>query len=198
MKKYFTKYLPVEGEIKEPCFVQDDNIFSDNKIVELVKVDTSIKDHHFALDIRNGTYSHEGMKKLKKVKLFLCSRDIQVGDEYYKYGKDKTLFGVYSEPTPDCFKVIGEISPDALIYVKEGDIFIENYIELVGLTYYSSNSSGLNTREIQKIAERKGKQVLKVEYIDAGRDEHSSTVDTIIYWTQPDYVKIKGPCGHFH
>jgi hypothetical protein len=77
-------------------------------------------------------------------KPYLCSRDIGIGDKFYrKYtkavgytpemeciGMDTTGTVLYSEGINDdiynpkdlCFKIIGEISPDA-VWVKEGDEF---------------------------------------------------------------------------
>ncbi len=57
LKLYFTKYLPVKGEIK---------------------------DGELGLSINNAIYTHQehlGSNYGKPVRLFLCSRDIQVGDE---------------------------------------------------------------------------------------------------------------------
>ena len=73
MKKYFTKYLPVEGEI------QQDNFFltPDGRI-------SQCKDVLESLPQTIVNYNGESWKEdeLKRVKLFLCSRDIQVGDKY--------------------------------------------------------------------------------------------------------------------
>lgn len=97
MKTYFAKYLPVD-------FIQDT---PDEPTV--------------------------------KTKLFLCSRDIEVGDKWFHINGE----GVTSEEQicteirgivlysdnmfapldSNVYKVIGEISPDALSYVKERDEF---------------------------------------------------------------------------
>jgi hypothetical protein len=94
MKKYFAKYLPVEGEIK-------------------------------------------------KVKLFLCSRNIEVGDKYYYNGTETDICDseIRLEQIKEQeekhgqkrFKVIGEISPEA-IWVKEGDEF--NEVDVRGRLIY--------------------------------------------------------------
>lgn len=113
MKNYFTKYLPVEGEIK----AGDKHICLDNGLV---------------CDTRADMVYFVNNENHKKVKLFLCSRDIQVGDivktRYYEGLKD---FHCGNEGARQAainngsFKIIGEISPDALRYVKEGDEFDE-------------------------------------------------------------------------
>lgn len=115
--KYFAKYLPVEGEIKEG----DKALKSNGKIVYV-----------------NKAAAKHLTKDWKKAKLFLCSRDIQVDDEVTD-GLTKWITRVALTGTPDCtdtggYKVIGEISRDALSYVKEGDEFdepeVQKYITL--------------------------------------------------------------------
>jgi len=131
-KPYFAKHLPVEEEIKEG------------------DITTNCHGDFFKAD--NGTVYFLS-KELKKYKLFLCSRDIQVGDtlkecmpdgKEYKVHHFETVLpcGVFvMEPWPsdnevwihatDAFKVVGEISPEAT-WVKEGDQFEENEICKVG------------------------------------------------------------------
>lgn len=131
MKLYFTKYLPVEGEIK-----MRDWYF--NKYKELCLYQASLP----ACDYIGAQLA----------KLFLCSRDIGIGDKFYrKYtkavghtpemeciGMDTTGTVLYSEGINDdiynpkdlCFKIIGEISPGA-IWVKEGDEFDFHQIDAV-------------------------------------------------------------------
>jgi hypothetical protein len=120
MKPYFAKYLPVEGEIKEGDLITGGNC------IFVVPYDSS------QYKIRSSD---------KKVKLFLCSRDIQVGDkvtgENGTVGKVSQTFGEDKVVSFNCdwegdkpnnaFKVIGEISPNAK-WVKEGDEFDEDQI----------------------------------------------------------------------
>lgn len=124
MKKYFVKYLPVEGEINDGDYW-----------------------------IRNGIVSNEivahGICDCKRVKLFLCSRDIQVGDECYhtkylnlgkwalKEGGIQDCVDWHGENVDEShlFKVLGEISPEA-IWVKEGDEFEEDDIQQATKLYY--------------------------------------------------------------
>lgn len=112
--KYFTKYLPVEGEIKKgdkfKCAKgENDRILVNEGIVP-------IKDTiHY-----------------QKVKLFLCSRDIQVGDEFFDNKGNKYVYQTedfeesYFE-SDLAYKVIGEVSPDAT-WVKEGMEFNDDQI----------------------------------------------------------------------
>lgn len=158
-KPYFAKYLSVEEEIKE----QDLASYKDN----IVRVDEFTHDDTvaiFNLDGSENQYNEvkeDVFKELaKKVKLFLCSRDIQVGDEldcvytlpdggdFHKKGevvlngngidniaytiKTKDAFypsgfGKEFIPKEYAYKVIGEISPEA-IFVKENDEFAEEQI----------------------------------------------------------------------
>lgn len=125
MRKYFTKYLPVEGE------VQEGGKFLHTKTG---LIETAIHVH--------GPHTHPH----KPVKLFLCSRDIQVGDKYFNtdynlyrtalkfaatspdlvYFDESTVFD-YRE---DCIKVVGEVSPDA-VWVTEGMEFDETDLALM-------------------------------------------------------------------
>jgi hypothetical protein len=125
-KLYFTKYLPVEGEIKEgdayqingQTFTLSGGHFNNPPNRLILKKYPEVKTH--------GEWIN---KVAEKVKLFLCSKDIQIGDKpYNKAGKE------LEHPVSDidldilkeleAFKVIGEISPEAS-WVKEGDEFDE-------------------------------------------------------------------------
>ncbi|MFA9239427.1 MAG: hypothetical protein ACEQSQ_05995 [Candidatus Paceibacteria bacterium] len=101
MKPYFAKRLPIEGEIKKDDWFQ--------------RPDGVIKQAH---------KDFEPIKGLTKVKLFLCSRDIQVGDRY----KSPRFAGANefidceryaSEPMEGSFKVIGEILTPGIIENQE-------------------------------------------------------------------------------
>ena len=113
MKKYFAKYLPVEGEIKEGDMYIT---YPDFKIVR---------------QCEDASYS---FTKCKKVKLFLCDKDIQVGDKIRLFSNlneeiivpKSFMLREKGERVIDArissFKVIGEVSPKAT-WVKEGDKF---------------------------------------------------------------------------
>ena len=123
-KIFFAKYLPIEGEIKK-----DDNALnpSNKKVVR----------------VNAACLKNLVTPEWKKVKLFLCSRDISIGDKVrrpsgfserpdleftvnsigerdgkklYKEGDENYHTKGTEENT---YKVIGEISPDA-IWVTEG------------------------------------------------------------------------------
>ncbi len=174
--KYFSKYLPVEGEINEG------DKFLDH-------TDNLIKDAHIPEFYNNPHVPY--FDGYKKVKLFLCSRDIQKTDkEIYVHkpdGSESTkveLIDIISdkentavmfkwgEQTPgtliqNTFKVIGEISPEAT-WAKEGNEF--------------------NECEIKKIALINQYNLLdNPDWID-GRHEQGYKM----------LILLKGSCGHFH
>lgn len=178
MSKYFAKYLPVEGEIKEG----DQFIDEYNHIYRCTKV------------TNGGTYGSGYSRSInlrlsKKVKLFLCSRDIQVGDEFIttdaltKPLDTKSICtGINNDLEildKDCEdrgwnilrvgKVIGEISPDAT-WVKEGDEFEEDGWGLRMRAGLKSGSIEVDKKHLNRFREK-----------------------GIV-----SYCSIKGPCGHFH
>lgn len=116
MKKYFTKYLPVEGEIREGDFYLNSVGGISQAKCEL---DTPLAN-----------------KYNKKVKLFLCSRDIQAGDKiWHEFSNTFVEIGqeyidtMTEEKQKISFKVIGEISHNA-VWVKEGDEFDEDEVNI--------------------------------------------------------------------
>lgn len=131
MKKYFSKYLPIDGEIKE-----GDMFFFEGSTLPIQKNEFREKQYPLSCD----------KDPKQKVKLFLCSKDIQLGDTYYHdeycpYPKGEVadsntkvmnahmmIANEGENYTGDeSFKVIGEISPEAT-WVKEGDTFDEGEI----------------------------------------------------------------------
>lgn len=153
--KYFTKYLPVPGEIKE----------GDTFVCA-----TPHGDKYTASSIKNGYVYTSPLSFRFRVrdcivlKQFLCSKDIQIGDKLKECLEDnveRTVdhfetvlpMGIYVFTDSEfvhiaqAFKVIGEVSP-AAIWVKEGMEFEEDDIEQGGgwilywnkhLTYWSKS-----------------------------------------------------------
>lgn len=175
MSKYFVKYLPVEGDVKEgDWFIA--LAIGTPKLRETGAYPKWSEPIKHTGTPTNKLVELMGENRKKKVKLFLCSRDIQVGDKVtvlqfngdpnwkaifvsseegnhtLKFLDEDRNFGCASD---GYFKVIGEISPEAT-WVKEGDEFEEDEIAgLVALSAYDFDSN-------------------KLGYM------------------------IKGPCGHFH
>lgn len=126
-KTYFAKYLPVEGEMKEggKYITNCGNVYNADK--------ESIEAH-------KELEKSQGKKVIndyfKPVKLFLCSRDIQVGDKVVQ-DKEKPFnpdsLAVIDKEHLEMhkmyghFKVIGEVSPDA-IWVTENMEFGEESV----------------------------------------------------------------------
>lgn len=134
--KYFTKYLPVEGDINH-----DDFYFS-------------YKDGLRYKWLRTQTRK-EGDKLAK---LFLCSRDIQVGDEIISSNGFKKKMESTDEidrymtllSSQEVGKVIGKVSENA-IWVKEGVEFEKDDLFLNGLGQNWNNSTPLQQKHIVKI-----------------------------------------------
>lgn len=156
MKTYFAKYLPVEGEIKQGVKA----VFSPTG----GKLSTDKPLPEWVIKSSNE-------KGFKLGKLFLCSRDIQVGDEIiYEITNAKFKWDGNTPQRPEDFKVIGEISPEAT-WVKEGDEFEEEQLK-----FWKNLSSGLN---------HQGGFVVNPKIRPDWQE-----------WVTD--VQIKGPCGHFH
>lgn len=157
-EKYFAKYLPVEGEIKEG----DKTFYKGSNVAFPV--------------ILNGYTTIEYFNKgdHKKVKFFLCSRDIQVGDNvvidggaFLNIEQDDIAFA----KSNNGYRIIGEISPEAT-WVKEGDKFSEAEVHLYRPLEFSHYEKYFDT-ESQQEEERPVYKNITAAH-------------------------IKGPCGHFH
>lgn len=137
MKQYFVKLIPVKGKIKKGDLIICSNSPGTN---------VTHKDWQMA----------QGHSCCKKAKLFLCSRDIQVGDKnvYDRFLQKENLTAIKIDPfriVPKymilrdsngntysqensirgfLFKAVGEISSDAT-WIKEGDEFDEDEVKPV-------------------------------------------------------------------
>lgn len=139
-KKYFTKYIPVEGEIE--------------------------KNEPF--DPIVGIYG-------KKMKLFLCSRDIQVGDK------------VILEDHPDFGeKIILAINEGVVDLSNGGKTHNHNLIKIIGEISSEATwvTDGLEFDESQ----------IKMGYLNSYGEFHENHFEE----GKSIMVQIKGPCGHFH
>jgi hypothetical protein len=130
-KPYFAEYIPVKGEIKE-----GDTFWN-----------PSTSEYLFASK-EMLSWNYPTPNTWKKVKLFLCSRDIQVGDKVfgtiltgdnvyvsneqqgYSLHEDIHRISLEEAEMMDAYKVIGEISSDALSFVKKGMEFDEDQLKL--------------------------------------------------------------------
>jgi hypothetical protein len=173
LMKYFAKYLPVEGEIKDMM------IHPKNHLEPM-----SVK----GLPAPPIAYSKNGWIP---VKLFLCSRDIQVDD------KLTNIDGVSTETVMtegdkyllfdgNNFKVIGEISPDAT-WVKEGDEFDKSELGMKIFYIYGKCGSGSHLGWLDNPQSLIGTNI----FVNNPSDGEITKIEHII-------ISIKGPCGHFH
>jgi hypothetical protein len=188
MKKYIVKYIPVDDEIKS----------GDKYLHKNGHVQTTSKN----LPLTTLKYINENCKK---VELFLCSRDIQVGDEIvpilnwetplvcdpikvYKEG-DKGPIGepyqIWNERLGFSYmKILGRLSPHAT-WVKENDEIDEimyecMHVDAFGESYwYDLTEQEFTTRDMKSYPTNK--------YRLTNNRGH---------WLM--YIKVKGPCGHYH
>lgn len=167
MKKYFTKWLPVEGEIEE-----GDKFSADGRIYTFFGFDgtkssvNTVESGYIYHSANNS--AQEWLSKRKKVKLFLCSSDIQVGStirfegdialvELSHYCESEYHLSRLKNSEATFFSVIGEISPEAT-WITEGMELTEDQIKI-----------------ISRINPENGEEMFE--------------------W---DVVQVKGPCGFFH
>jgi hypothetical protein len=121
IKPYFVKHLPVEGEVKHGdlfFFTKEQGERQPDIAGKVGKAnfDGYAVDKYYYLDN-------------KKAKLFLCSRDIQVGDKVLDEEFCEWTVVESDLKNPDVLtKVMGEISSEAK-WVKEGDEFDESQIQ---------------------------------------------------------------------
>lgn len=174
MKKYFVEWLPTIDTIK----VGDRVIHPSYNDGNPIKVTT---------DTEADVLSDGG----QNTKLFLCSKDINVGDKVIEpctYDGTMREYTVVKTPekfrrdvpagiNPEVnsgnpislnqftFKLIGQISPNAT-WVKAGDEFEKSEVQY-------------NIRK-------------ELNNFESGMDWTHCEYDVIIFF------KIKGPCGHFH
>jgi hypothetical protein len=161
-KIYFAKYLPVGGGVKEGSVVFWENPSDNGEYSGYYKVHSGSQ--NTLLYLKNDKYETMPIlpEECKEVKLFLCSRDIQVGGTYIDMSKmgryipytendefktmginpydvcDSESLRIYLKDKPHCFEVIGEISPEAT-WVKEGMEFDENEIDIYDVSHLPIN-----------------------------------------------------------
>ena len=126
MKKYFVKYLPVEGEIKEHATVFKD--FEIGTVVHLYPNKDAYEIEFFEKGMSKETATYPA-SRVKLAKLFLCSRDksdrrIDMDtQQWQELSRDEREEYLYK------YTPIGEISPDA-VWVTEGMEFEESEVEV--------------------------------------------------------------------
>ena len=205
MKKYSAQYVPVPGEIK----------YGDKYINKVFKLTDYYKDGKgkyetcgdYLVETRKphqtGTRTFSGRDEYKsKVQLFLCSRDIQVGDKVLD--EDYCEWIVVESDLKNLnplTKVIGQISPQAT-WVKAGDEFDEDEVRLMKAikVKYSTRAHGGEDTIILGSEDSYSEDELQesLEYWcerpnQFGIQSAKGVGDIFI-----NHIEIKGPCGHFH
>jgi hypothetical protein len=146
MKEYFTIYLPVKEEIKEfeRAHVKEEIDIVDEEGRYRVTVTTSDhlsflfkdkKGYHFCIKKLHGSGSSGILLQVDdfvKVELFVCSRNIEIGDEYtsleWELGGKVKLVRTGDKPSDGMFKIMGKVSEGALFFVKEKQEFDESQL----------------------------------------------------------------------
>jgi hypothetical protein len=136
MSNHFAKYLPVEGEIKEGDMMFIKFPHPQGQIRKCWYI-YKHEEHEEQLMIDDPKDPNRGRgflkrNEVKKAKLFLCSRDIQIGDlvfashEEYAGNVIDELDLIKWRDHYHAYKMVGEIlTPD----IKEGQEFTEKEVE---------------------------------------------------------------------
>lgn len=207
MKRYFTKYIPVEGEVKEGdiCYFTQFKEFGTAKMIsgELCFVS-------FPQEGKGSLTSpiSRNLDDKRPYKLFLCSRDIQVGDDIQHTSGEN---GVCDEIIGDAlhfsgdieghyssinqwFKVIGEISSDA-VWVSEGIEFDEDEIQPTTHIYGWEDEEGVEN-QFKKFIE-KDKRYISHNVLN--RDKYKDAPPEIDFSVKMQPYQIKCPtCKTYH
>ena len=209
MKKYFAKYIILDGEeIKK-----GDKYYSE--------CGASDREVHIAKeDNPKGDYL--------KVELSLCSRDIKLGDTIH-ISTSKSKTGVVESCKPDdesgliisylvdgcfygadlCYKILGKISRHAL-WVKEGDEFDDSEIDqkvetkMMEERWWIQERDGDEDEPLKEITleelleeDLKDNPYLESYKIVARYSWKDAEDEAEVVFRYKEYL-IKGPCGHFH
>ncbi len=127
-KLYFTRYLPFEKNGDENCIWQ---WYNNVKNTGWENISHSDMDAIIA-------HGLQPAPQFRKLKLFLCSTDVQIGNElYYPNGMGPEIMDDTEKHKAwieqhGLFKIIGEISREAT-WVKEGDEFDKEELALNGI-----------------------------------------------------------------
>jgi hypothetical protein len=158
-KPYFAKFIPIDGQVKEGDMYQllSVGLRGMEGYPKWGNPKKFVGDNHDKLS-RLTPPGH-----IRKVKLFLCSRDIQVGDNV----KERLTTGewmdwhVYNENDLDYdnqIKILGEISPNAT-WVGEDRMFTAEEVRFVHRSKVTGEPLTMNPLwEIDSVADRMRKE----------------------------------------
>lgn len=196
MKTYFAKYLPVEGELNIGDLIPFDNC-QPQKIYRMTE-------DKIWVDDGNGfpsEYNEYNRKEMKKAQLFLCSRDIQIGDK---------VDNIHS-PTPGA--ICTEVYSNE--YKKESETDWDGIISWVDPTFSDDPEDNKFAAYSQfkhwfKVI---GPISSEAKWVKGGDEFDESEIkkyallppNQLTPWIEENerlgyttVTKIKGPCGHFH
>ncbi len=153
-KSFFTKWLVVEGEVKEgDIALKPEFYWRDNQEQDVYEPPY--------YEICGPKDFERDYVDYKLAKLFVCSRDIKEGDklQIQQYNGDDNWYATFEKEdyeghysckfidvhnnmsfgvmAKDAIKVVGEVSKDALTFVNEGQEFTEE--ELEPYLYYNKH-----------------------------------------------------------
>lgn len=187
--KYFAKWIPVEGEIEKGDYFQIEK--------DSVGMVTSIEGNKFSAVGITGFFAtkksstNHVVNLRQKMVLFLCTRDIKVGEDFVHIERGEGVFTVADEldlqvmegwkNMKKVYKVIGLISSEAK-WIREGDEFDEERIQI---TCNKTLTEWLWMMPPTNYSPCESAEIIKKKY-----EEWTKTAEKVIL--------IKGPCGHFH
>lgn len=196
MKKYFCKFLPVEGD--------SDFVQCWGKAICKRSPSNSALYHLIDNPEGEGPVTDWEVKTIpdgfKHVKLFLCSRDLKIGDK---------IDCSYSLEDGASFRKIGEVIPDEYPNVAFTLKTVDNFYESgFGKEFipkeYAFKVIGEISPEAIWVTENMefSEEDLQVVYKDWRYSQRGSYIPFVVplpthhhpWWR----VAIKGPCGHFH
>jgi len=208
MKEYFIKYLPVPGEI-----IEGDKVLYKKKHICEVRNSQQGK----GLLIIAPKYSYPYLKNEPKVTPFVCSKNIQIGDDLTLFDlNDSKIIVIYklitvyegSEGIESGF--IGKVIFSNYEYVSIGsEGIIENstlnksYFKVIGPlssnAYWAKEGSEFDENQIahKYYIDNDGNfiYVAPKDYLERYKDDYK---DKLPRWYGKDEICIKASCGYFH
>lgn len=196
-KSYFTKYLPVKGEIKEGSWYIDPNGKAKQALNLHEKIPDWVKKRVKGINSKDDILN----KSCKLAKLFLCSKDVKIGDRVYANNG-----AAYKNYELEEFILISKAENDEWIgtYVYPDDEIQIKGKEKLGWSsiYNPFKILGEISSESKWVTEGMefDESEVKPEYI-----EKINNFETDMDWTEAEYdihilhYKIKCPtCKTFH
>lgn len=189
MKTYFAKYLPVKGEIKEGDWV----IHPDGKVRKCIEIIKGDKDFNDFITMTDNTGCYRD--KSKKVKLFLCSRNIQVGDKVksfnYPEQEEREVVNLRTSK-----KLVGAENHSEIYHLV--DIQYPNEINTAAVSNFFKVIGEISP-EATWVKEGDRFDKTEIKWTPWGKEFDWEVLNSNGELPYPNAtISIKGPCGHFH